>query len=133
MICYEEQVEGCKQRSCSGNRSYETFEAVEEQFIAHFSWTVGQYWFVGRFLKVASSKVIRSLRQLRSSLLHTFCGHLDNIAFLRLVDVGCVFEQLQMSSWVAADVRRALVGCRLKSGCTKTPSPLSSPHVKLCI
>ena len=131
MICYEEQVEGCKQRSCSGNRSYETFEAVEEQFIAHFLWTVGQYWFVGRFLKdfwrflkVASSKVIRSLKQLRSSLLHTFCGHLNNIAFLRLVDVGCVFEQLQMSSWVAADVRRALVGCRLKSGCAKTPSPL---------
>ena len=51
MICFEEQVEGCKQRSCSGNRSYETFEAVEEQFIAHFLWTVGQYWFVGRFLE----------------------------------------------------------------------------------
>ena len=51
MFCYEEQVEGCKQRSSSGNRSYETFEAVEEQFIAHFSWTVGQYWFVGRFLE----------------------------------------------------------------------------------
>ena len=81
-------------------------------------------------LKVASSEVavetavMRPLKRLKSSLLHTFCGHLDNIAFLRLVDVGCVFEQLQMSSWVAADVRRALVGCRLKSGCTKTPSPL---------